>query len=248
MKRSLIPILAFTIVMFSVNLAMSLTAIEIVKKGDDVFNAPRDAHIISTMIIIDKNGNKSVRKSEMYQKGTEKRLVRFLYPPDQKGIAFLSLPNDVMYIYLPAFHKIRQIASHVKNQNFAGTDFTYDDLSAFRMAKGHTATLIGEDSTYYIIKLVPKKTTGKEYSFLKVWYRKDNFYPVKVEYYDKNGELFKILVRYNLKKIHGYWIPMEMEVKNIKKNHITKSKVEKVQFDLGLSDRIFTKRYMIRSR
>ena len=247
MKRFLIvPI--FTTIMFLANLAFSMNAIEIAKKGDDVFNAPKDAHIISTMTIIDQNGNKSVRKTEMYQKGTEKRLVRFLYPPDQKGIAFLSLPNDVMYLYLPAFHKIRQIASHVKNQNFAGTDFTYDDLSAFRMTKNHKAILLSQNNKYYIVKLIPKKSAGKEYSYLKVWYRKDNFYPMKVEYYDKNGELFKVLSRSNLTKVKGYWIAMDMEVKNIKKNHITKSRIDKVQFDIGLSDRFFTKRFLIRSR
>ncbi len=248
MKRYISTLVLLVLSFFVTNIAFGLTAIEIVKKGDDVFNAPKDAHIISKMIIIDKNGNKSVRKSEMYQKGSEKRLVRFLYPPDQKGISFLSLPDDVMYIYFPAFHKVRQIASHVKNQNFAGTDYTYDDLSAFRMAKGHTASLIAENDKYYIIKLVPKKKTGKEYSYLKVWYRKDNFYPVKVEYYDKNGNLFKVLERYKLKKVKGYWIPMEMMAKNIKKNHITKSIVEKVEFDIGLSDKIFTKRYLIRTR
>jgi len=79
------------------------------------------------------------------------------------GIAFLSLPDDVMYLYLPAFHKIRQIASHVKNQNFAGTDFTYDDLSAFRMAEKHTAVMISQDGKYYVVKLLPKKNARKEW-------------------------------------------------------------------------------------
>jgi len=246
--RRLLVITVFINIMFLANLAFSINAIDIVKKGDDVFNAPKDAHIISTMTIIDQNGNKNIRKSEMYQKGTEKRLVRFLYPPEQKGIAFLSLPDDVMYLYLPAFHKIRQIASHIKNQNFAGTDFTYDDLSAFKLSKNHMATLISETDKYYTVKLIPKKSAGKEYSYLKTWYRKDNFYPMKVEYYDKNGELFKVLSRSKLKKIKGYWIAMDMEVKNIKKNHITRSKIEKVQFDIGLSDKIFTKRFLIRSR
>ena len=247
MKR-LVTLLIFITTIFLFNSAFSMNAIDIAKKGDDVFNAPKDAHMISTMTIIDQNGNKSVRKSEMYQKGTEKRLVRFLYPPDQKGIAFLSLPNDVMYLYLPAFHKIRQIASHVKNQNFAGTDFTYDDLSAFRMAEKHNAVMISQDSNYYIVKLLPKKSAGKEYSYLIVRYRKDNFYPMKIEYYDKNGKLFKVMTRSNLKKVNGYWTTMDMEVKNIKKNHITKSKIDKVEFDIGLTDNVFTKRFLIRSR
>jgi len=200
-------VILLLIPLFTINpgYTFALQAMDIVKKGDQVVNAPQDAYILSTMVLIDKDGHKSERKSEMYQKGTEKRLVRFLSPADQKGISFLALPDDVMYLYLPAFHKIRQIASHVKNQNFAGTDLTYDDLSAFELAKGHTAQLLGEKDNAYMIRLEPEKTEGKEYSFLKVWYRKDNFYPIRIEYYDDSGSMFKVMERRNLKQVDGYW-------------------------------------------
>jgi len=228
--------------------AFSLQPLEIVKRGDQVVNAPVDAYILSTMVVIDSEGYKNERKTEMFQKGKEKRLVRFLSPADQKGISFLALPDDVMYLYLPAFHKVRQIASHVKNQNFAGTDLTYDDLSAFELAEAHTAQLLGEENGSYLIKLSPEKTEGKEYRLLKVWYRKDNFYPVRVEYYDESGAMFKVIERRNLKQVKGYWIPMEMEVKNIKKEHTTKSIIGEVKFDIGLDEEVFTKRNLLRFR
>ena len=75
---------------------------------------------------------KKKREMSMLQKGSEKRFVKFLSPTAQAGIAFLSLPDDVMYIYLPALKKVRRIASHVKNTKFAGTDFTYEDMEAAR--------------------------------------------------------------------------------------------------------------------
>ncbi|NIM57731.1 MAG: outer membrane lipoprotein-sorting protein, partial [Candidatus Aminicenantes bacterium] len=80
------------------------------------------------MVLIDKNGKEKDRDAVMLQKGSEKRMIKFLSPADQKGIAFLDLPNDMMYLYLPAFKKVRRIAAHIKNQKFAGTDMTYDDL------------------------------------------------------------------------------------------------------------------------
>jgi outer membrane lipoprotein-sorting protein len=226
--------------------AYGYEAEEIMRRGDSVLNAPKDAVILSTMTLIDKKGYKSERKLEMYQREGDYRLVRFLSPADQKGIAFLSLPDEVMFLYLPAFHKIRQIAAHVKNQSFAGTDFNYDDLSEFKLAENHRAEILQEEPEMYVLKLTPADTSGKDYSFLRVWYRKDNFYPMRVEYYDKGESLWKVLERRRLEKVQGYWFAMEMDMKDMKTDHSTLSRVNRVEFDKGLGDEVFTKRNLLK--
>jgi outer membrane lipoprotein-sorting protein len=245
MKRTLVLGVIVLGMLFGLS-AYGYEADEIVRKGDDVVNAPKDAVILSTMTLIDKKGYKSERKLEMYQREGDYRLVRFLSPADQKGIAFLTLPADVMYLYLPAFHKIRQIASHVKNQSFAGTDFNYDDLSEFKLARNHRAEILKEEPEMYVLKLTPNEGTGKDYSFLRVWYRKDNFYPMRVEYYDKGESLWKVLERRRLEKVQGYWFPMEMDVKDMKNDHSTLSRVNRVEFDKGLGDDVFSKRNLLK--
>ena len=222
--------------------AQNLSALDILKKADAVVNAPQDMHQFSRMILIDKDGDEKVRNSEMYQMGDEKRLVRFLSPADQKGIGFLSLPNDVMYLYLPAFHKIRRIASHVKNENFAGTDFTYDDISSFKYSEEYDPELIETKDDVYVLKLIPKPQVQKDYSKLIIYIRKDNYYPVKIEHFDKAGNLWKIMERRKLKQIGDYWASMEMEMKDLKKVHTTKMLTDRIEFDTGLTDKVFTKR------
>jgi outer membrane lipoprotein-sorting protein len=226
----------------------ALDAQDIVKKGDMVVNSPKDAHILSTMVLIDKDGNRNERTSEMYQMGTQKRLVKFLTPPDQKGIGFLTLPNDIMYLYLPAFHKVRQIAAHVKNQNFAGTDLTYEDLSAFELGQAHRVEMIQETDDTWVIKLYPDDTRGKDYTYLYVHYRKDNYYPIKVEFFDASGAVWKTIERTNLEQVSGHWVARQLEVRNLKNNHTTISILDKVEFDIGLDDEIFTKRYLMRTQ
>ena len=245
MKRMLFVGIAISALLLGIS-AYGFEADEIVRKGDDVINAPKDAFILSTMTLIDKKGYRSERKLEMYQREGDYRLVRFLSPADQKGIAFLSLPDDVMYLYLPAFHKIRQIASHVKNQSFAGTDFNYDDLSEFKLAKNHGAEILGEEPEMYVLTLTPKDGTDKDYIFIKAWYRKDNFYPIRMEYYDKGGSLWKVLERRRLEKVQGYWFPMEMDMKDMKTDHSTLSSVNRVEFDKGLDDEVFSKRNLMK--
>ncbi len=226
----------------------ALTVLEIAQKGDAVVNAPEDAHILTTMILRDKNGNENRRTSEIFQMGAQKRLIRFLSPADQRGIGFLALPDDVMYLYLPAYHKIRQIASHVKNQNFAGTDMTYEDLSEFELAKAHSVEKIGEDDSTYKLKLTPGNTDGKDYSHLIVLYRKDNFYPTLVKYYDVSGILIKTIERTDIVKVKGYWVAKKLVATDLRKNHSTTSIMDRIEFDVGLTDDVFTKRYLMRTR
>jgi len=240
--------LALILFSFTNLIIIGADPVEIAKRGDDVVNAPKDAHIFSTMILIDKDGKKNERRSEMYQKGTEKRLVRFLSPADQKGIGFLTLPCDIMYLYLPAFHKIRRIASHVKSQTFAGTDLTYEELSEFRLTIDHNPQMVREEGAAWVIKLIPRDKKDKDYAYLLANYRKDNYYPEKIEYYDKNGKVYKIIERKEIKTIKGYWMSMRMEVKDLKRSHSTISIIDKVELDIGLKDDVFTKRSLIRVR
>jgi len=220
----------------------------IVAKADAVVNAPKTQKAIMKMILIDKNGNEKIREAAFLQKGTEKRIMRFTAPADQKGIAFLSLPGDVQYLYMPAFHKVRRIASHVKNTKFAGTDFTYDDLSSFEYAKDYKAKLLKQNETHWILELRPKKGVQKDYGKLLMWVRKDNYYPEKIEYYDKGGNLWKVMERRQLEKEGKYWVSKEMEVKDVKENHSTKMLLKDIHFDIKISDKTFTKRYLKRAK
>jgi outer membrane lipoprotein-sorting protein len=156
--------------------------------------------------------------------------------------------KDLMYLYLPAFRKVRMIASHVKNQNFAGTDFSYDDMSSFSFAKDYDSQLIESSDTFYSLKLTPKPELEKDYSQLKMWINKDSFVPSKIEYYDKNGNLWKTLTFDKIEKTGKYQIAKQMEMKDLKKSHSTKMIVNEIKLDSGLSDDIFTKRNLKRTR
>jgi outer membrane lipoprotein-sorting protein len=229
--------------------AQEPTALEILQKTDEVGTAANDQHSLSTMTLIDKDGDEKVRKTEMFERGGEdKRLVRFLSPADQKGISFLSLPDDKMYVYLPAFKKIRTIASHVKNENFAGTDFSYDDIGSTGFVEDYDPELLETTDEFYVLELTPKPESEKDYGKLQIWVRKDIFFIVKTEYYDKGGNLWKIMDRRRIEQIGDYWFAMEIEMKDVKKNHSTKSVTDSMEVDTGLKDSIFTQRNLKRVR
>ena len=212
----------------------------ILKKMDDVMYSPKDMTGKMTIILIDKAGNQKTREATMMQKGTDKRLFRFIAPASQAGIATLSLPNDVMYLYLPAFGKERRISSSVKSQKFAGTDFSYDDMEAKQYSEKYIPKLLEPEADDYVLELKPKSPKS-QYSKLIVRIFKTNFCPVYMGYYDKGNNKIKVAT-YQFEKIGKYWNAKEIEMTDLNKNHKTKMIMSNVKYDQNLSDGEFTVR------
>ncbi len=222
-----------------------LSAGEILLKVDQTMNAPLDQEMTAKLILIDKNGNQKTRSIHVIQKGFDKRLARFTAPADQKGIAVLTIPDGLIYVYLPAYKKIKRIASHVKNNKFAGTDFSYSDMEAKRYSEHYESTLIQTEQDYYLLELTPIDPKSV-YSKQLIRVRRDNFVPVVVEYYNKKGILQKKLTSTRIEKIGGYWTAREQEMVDILKDHSTIMVVEDIRFDQDLSDDLFTQRNLAR--
>lgn len=223
-----------------------LTAVKILQGVDDVTNAPKDQNMSIKITLIDKDNKEELRELVMMQKGYDKRLAKFISPASQKGIAFLSLPEDVMYLYLPAFKKTRRIASHVKNTKFAGTDFTYEDMEAKMYSEKWIPELIKKDDILYTLQLTPKKDVKTDYSKMIMEVRTDNFYPVKIAHFDKGNNLVKVMIREQIEKENGFWISKNYQMEDLKGKHKTKMMIQDVKFDSGLTDETFTERYLTR--
>ena len=224
----------------------SFDAAQILSRVDSVVNAPQDQTMNMKLLLIDKNGNEREREIIMQQKGSDRRMGKFLAPADQKGIAFLSLPGGVMYIYLPAFKKTRRIASHVKNTKFAGTDFTYEDMEASAYCEKYDAEFVEQTADTHALRLRPKEGVDSEYSMLLLHVDKDNFIPTRIEYFDKAGKPCKVMTRTEIEKIDGYWCARRSEMADLRSGQKTIMVLETVRFDQGLSDETFTERYLQR--
>lgn len=214
---------------------------KILEELDRVLYAPKDMKGTNTLILIDKNGKQEVREAYLMQKGADKRLMRFTSPASQEGIAVLALPNNVMYMYLPAFKKERRISASVKNQNFAGTDFSYDDMEPKPYTEKYNSRLLEESSDAYVIELIPKERS--DYSKIIATINKEHFYPETMEYYDRANTKVKV-ARYSFKKEGKYWTSSEIEMTNLKKDHVTKMQMSDVTYDSGIPDSQFTVRML----
>jgi outer membrane lipoprotein-sorting protein len=222
--------------------ALTLTGDEVLRRAENVMNAPKDRMMEEKMTLLKSGGSKKELTIVIYQKGVDKRLIVFLSPADVKGVGFLSLTENTMYLYMPAFRKIRRIASHIKNEEFMGTDFSYEDLSETRFTDEYYATLVKEEDNVYVLELTPKPEADVSYSKQRMWVDKKTFFPVKTEYFSKNDVLIKRLTSENVEKVDGYWVPMKMTMVTLKSGHRTILETTEVKHDSGISDKFFTTR------
>ncbi len=205
------------------------------------------------MVLINKRGNKRVRKLRTkrkdYGNGEAKSVAYFLAPADVKGTAFLvwehaDQANDV-FIYLPALKKIRRIASEQKHQSFMGSDFSYADMENEDVDDAEHRTLSEEDlegRSCWVIESIPKPDSDSEYSKLTSWVDKVDFIPYKVEFVDKKGRPHKVMNVLRTGPVGEEILPLHFSMENVQKNHKTEISLEKIELAQEIPDKEFTHR------
>lgn len=220
------------------------SASEILDRVDNARGNPQDQTMTMSLVLVTSKGDSTSRKIQFYQKGDDTRIGKFTWPADQKGIAFLSLPGDITYVYLPAYKKVRRIASHVRNTKFAGTDFTYEDMASGKYKEKWEPKLSGIEDSTYLLELTPKKTTNTDYGRLVLEVDTATFLITKIEYYDRGENPVKIMKSGEYKKMQGYWVTGVMEMHDLKNDHRTIMRLTDIQFDTGLSEDMFSERFL----
>ena len=227
--------------------AQELSGDEILKKEDE--NSPDSEIMISEMTIVHKSGARRVRKIKAWMKGDDYTLVSFLTPANVKGTGFLSV-KDNDWLYLPALRKVRRIATKEKGGSFMGSDFSYDDVSGYSWEEDFNSRMMGTEKYQgyecYVLELIPKKPGDLSYSKLKRWVDKENFYSVKTEYYDRHGDLLKVLYSSKFEKKEGLWVTKRNEMQNVQKGSKTIIVIEEIEVNPEIPDHMFTTRQLER--
>jgi outer membrane lipoprotein-sorting protein len=217
--------------------AASQEAMAILEKMDNVIFSPKDRQGKVTIILTDKTGKEKIREASMFQKGTDKKLYRYTKPESQAGMATLTLPGNVMYLYMPAFGKPKKISILSKDQSFNNTDFSYEDMATTPYVDRYTPELLDSENEEYILSLIPKAEKSN-YSKIIARINKPDGYPTVMEYYDQKGKKFKE-ANYQYEKIGEYWNASVVIMKDLEKNHSTRIQISDVKFDQGLPDDLF---------
>jgi len=177
----------------------------------------------------------------------DKRLVGFTAPGDVKGTRVLVLERNQMYVYVPAYRKVRRVASHVTEQGFMGTAFSYEDISTARYAPVFEAELTSETHALWHLELTPREGVDTPYSRLEVDVDKTLVLPVAARLYGATGEHVKTLTSTDLKCHEDVCAPMTMKmVDHSRGDASTTISVKSWTVNTGLPDSRFTVRELQR--
>ena len=218
------------------------------------------------MVITDEQGRQRnrefiiLRKDESPDKdGDQKYFVYFQAPADVRKMVFMvhkhtaEGADDDRWLYLPNLDLVKRIAASDKRTSFVGSDYLYEDVSG-RGLDADTHEIIRSNEKHYVVKNTPKKPDMVEFSHYLVYVDQKTFIPMKMEYFDKSGALYRTIEAVTVKDIEAerdgetvvYPTVTESVVKDLKNGSTTTMTFSDIDYNIGLEDDIFTERYLRR--
>jgi len=215
---------------------------EILLKSDEVRNPQLD---YTVYVKITSYKAKRAPLSATYDvmiKGKDKTVIKTLSPPIDRGRTMLMLNRD-LWIYLPELSKPLRISlrerliGDVANGDIARANFTGDYTPEIIK----TEQIDGKD--YYVLGLLAN-ADNVTYSRALLWVEKDNYYPLKAEFYAASGRMLKTCSYENYKELAGRLRPSRL----VMTDPIIKGQNSIIEYDnmdvRPLEEKYFTKDYM----
>ena len=211
-------------------------------------NRPAPYYLINQTVMILTNSKGKTRTHKMISKsknGSEKQIIWFMEPKDDRGIAFLKIEHDnrddEMRMWLPAFKKVRRISSKKKSDSFMGSDLSFEDLSNRRLNNNdykrmEDAKWLGIDC--YVLETVPKKESKSNYVRHVSWIDKNHMNILKEQSFNKKNKLEKEK-HFSYETRGKYQLIKKVSVENLLKRHATEITFSDIVINSGISDKIF---------
>lgn len=136
--------------------------------------------------------------------GDESELV-FDRPTDVMGTAMLTyshgLKPDDQWLFLPAVKRVKRLSSNNKSGPFMGSEFSYEDLSSPVVEKYAYNWLRDEPCGEWQCYVIERKPLYEFSGYTRevTWIDTKELRTVKIDFYDRKGELMKTLTESGFK-------------------------------------------------
>jgi outer membrane lipoprotein-sorting protein len=246
------------IVLISLVLANSIAYANCSTKADEIAQAIynnsnhwQSLSMSMTMFIRTKSGKTNQYQIEGIQLkedgGSNKKKLVFTQPQSIKGTSILSHAGDTdekQWMFAPKTNKVQRISGKHKSRSFAGSQYTFEDLSTFNPNNYYfrwVEETACEGDTCQVIISYPE-TKGSYYSKLKSWVDTKNRVQ-KIEYYDHGGELLKTLTVNTFEKLEGdFWWPMASTMLNHQNGKSTELVINAIQENKTITSSMFNEK------
>jgi len=227
------------------------TAEQIVRRSEDLLKG-KSSKGSFRMTIVTPDFTRTMEMDSWWV-GNEKALILITSPRREAGNKTLKVKNE-LWMYLRNTETTIKVPPSMMLQSWNGSDFTNDDLvRESSLIDDYTVRLLAEEtienSATWKIELLPKPTSPVVWGTIIHWVRKKDYLPIRTEYFDEKGVRVRTMTYGSFKKFGDRTIPSTWTLVNdAKPGHRTEFEYLDVQFDVDISDRIFSFQELERGR
>ena len=181
---------------------------------------------------------------EAWTRGREDALIRFTAPAKEAGNATLK-KGKRMWMHSPKLKREVRLPASMMSQSWAGSDFSYNDLSRTDHYLHHydfriTASVQDGEHTIHTLELVPHDDApvvwGKETMVLR-----DDYVVLTQTYFDQDLEPLKQMQTMEIGELGGRTIGLAMRMGEVEEpDRWTEVRYTSADFEAEIDDRRFT--------
>ena len=169
------------------------TAAELLTRVDEILSPPEfEAKL--TFVSHKARGETHTYSMRLLKKGNDMFRVWFLSPPDDVGQEVLRIGED-MWSYMPNLKRALKVST---KQDFQGGDFANSDVLRVALTRDYTPTIAEQTPEQWVLDLAARNDTVT-YARVKIWVRKKDNQPEKLEYYTASGKAIRAMDLQDLK-------------------------------------------------
>lgn len=247
--------LAASALLASASAQTDLTVQEIVNRASAAaYYQGSDGRAEVSMTITDEQGRERAREFVILRTDVEDRdngdqrfYVYFNRPADVNRTAFMVWKHigedDDRWLYLPALDLVKRIAASDERTSFVGSHFFYEDVSG-RGPDEDDHVLVEETDTFFVVESTPKNPDNVEFAKYRNYIHKESFIPVKTEYFDGSGGIYRTYTAEAVETIEGQPTVIRSRMDDTTIGGFSTLRYRDVDYDVGLPEDIFTERYL----
>ncbi len=144
-----------------------------------------------------------------------------------------------MWLSAPAPQRVCGITPVDAYERFLRTDFTYSDLGLAPRRSAYRFLGVEQRNGVHAYKLEEAPQDQGYYSRILTWVTTDSLLPLRREYYDRAGQLWKTEVFEQVTVIDGVPTPLQVRMHDRQQGTTTELQVSEIRFDVDLPDALF---------
>jgi hypothetical protein len=216
---------------------------EIMRKIDDLWRQ-KSSYARLSMEVKTRHYQRKL-KLEAWSKGTEKTLIRILYPIKEKGTA--SLKSDThLYTYLPKTDRTIRLSAGMMSGSWMGSHFTNDDLvQESRRERDYRIRIsfegIRKGQQIMEFTLIPRPDAAVVWGKVMTVVSLPEYLPITEKFYDEDMEVARTLDFKNIKLLGGRRMPSVLRMTPMDKpGEFTEVVYESLKFNIDIKDSFFS--------